>query len=85
MLSRSLRIMENKLKETKYLCGNEISVADLSAAHELDMTRFMNFNLSKWPHVKAWLFHMIDENPVNLDVCQVSRKRAAAFQLRPKL
>ena len=79
MLSRSLRLMENKLAKTKYLCGNEISVADLSAAHELDMTKFLNFDLSKWPHVKAWLFHVIDENPINLEVCAVERKLAKAF------
>ena len=79
MLARSLRMMENTLKKTKYLCGDEITIADLSAAHELDMTRFINLDLSKWPHVKAWLHHMIDENPINLEVCAVVRKRAEEF------
>ena len=85
MLARSLRIMENKLEKTKYLCGNEVSIADLSAAHELDMIKFMDFDLSKWPHVKAWHFHMIDENPVNLELCKVNREQAAAFRKRAKL
>ena len=79
MLSRSLRLMENKLKKTKYLCGDQISIADLSAAHELDMIKFLDFDLSKWSHVKAWLFDVIDSNPINLEICALNRKMAAAY------
>ena len=49
------------------------------------MTKFMNLDLSKWPHVKAWLYRVIDENPINLEVSKTGRKRAEAFQKRPKL
>ena len=85
MLSRSLRLMENKLKKTKYLCGDKETIADLSAAHELDMIKFLDFDLSKWPHVKAWLFDVIDSNPVNLEICKINRKMAAAHVSRAKL
>ena len=85
MLARSLRVMENKLAKTKYLCGNEISIADLSAAHELDMIKFLDVDLSKWPHVKAWHHHMIDENPVNFELVKVNREEAAFFRERAKL
>ena len=63
-LKRSLNLMERWLGKTKYLCGNEKTIADISAAHELDNTRFAQLDLSKWPKVKQWLFHMIDEDPI---------------------
>ena len=71
--------MESQLKKNKYLCGDQMSIADLAQAHELDMIKFMDFDLSKWPHVKAWLYHVIDENPVNLEVCKTVRKRVEEF------
>ena len=36
MLKRSLRLIEGRLDKTRYLCSNEMSIADLSAACELD-------------------------------------------------
>ena len=36
MLKRSLRLIEGRLAKTRYLCSDEISIADLSAACELD-------------------------------------------------
>ena len=35
-LRRSLVMMDGWLSQSKYLCGPQISIADLSAAHELD-------------------------------------------------
>ena len=36
MLARSLRNFEQRLSQHRYLCSDEISIADLSAAMELD-------------------------------------------------
>ena len=36
ILHRSLIVMDGWLSRTNYLCGPQISIADLSAAHELD-------------------------------------------------
>ena len=36
MLARSLRNFEERLSQSKFLCGNEMTIADLSAAMELD-------------------------------------------------
>ena len=68
ILKRSLNLMERWLGQTKYLCGNEKTIADISAAHEVDNTRFGSYDLSKWPKVKAWLHNMIDEDPVQLKI-----------------
>ncbi len=56
--------MEKWLSESAYLCGGEKTIADISAVHELDQTRFLNYDLSKWPKVKSWLHRMIDEDPI---------------------
>ena len=58
-LKRSLDLMERWLTQTEYLCSNEISIADLSAACELIQGRFIQIELSKWPHVQKWLDKII--------------------------
>ena len=77
ILVRSLKMMEVWLTNNKFLCGSEISIADLCAAHELDQTKFIAFDLSPYPKVKAWLHHVIDESPEGMEVSKVMRKLAA--------
>ena len=48
-LQRSLDIIERWLTVNEYLCGNEISIADLSAACEMIQGRFIEVDLSKHP------------------------------------
>ena len=64
MLKRSLNLMERWLSEREFLCGNQKTIADISAAHEIDQTKWAQYDLSKWPKVKAWLHKMIDEDPI---------------------
>ncbi len=49
ILHRSLTLMDRWLTSTKFLCGNEISIADISAAHELDQIKFLDRDISKYP------------------------------------
>ena len=63
-LKRSLNLMERWLSQSQYLCGNEKTIADISASHELDQTKFLAYDLTKWPKVKQWLHKMIDEDPI---------------------
>ena len=74
--------MERWLSAHEFLCGNQKTIADLSAAHELDQTRFAQYDLSKWPKVKAWLYKMIDEDPIQLRVATVMRKMADSYNER---
>ena len=85
ILFRSLRLMEARLAKHKFLCGDEVSIADLSAAHELDSSIMFGEDLTKWPLVKDWLHRMIDENPINLKIATPFRELAAQFRAEPKL
>jgi glutathione S-transferase len=44
-----------------------MTIADISAACELDQSRFIALDLTKWPKVKAWLHYMIEETPEMLE------------------
>ena len=76
--------MENRLTETRYLCGDEKTIADLSAACELDQTRYIDLKLDAYPKIKAWLHHMIDESPPLLDLHKQLRKFAAMSVAKDK-
>ena len=78
-LRKALDNMEMRLSKHRYLCSDEVSIADLSACFELDQTKFISFNLDKWPKTKDWLHRMIDQNPINLKCSQIARERAAAL------
>ena len=75
-LRRSLVMMERWLTANKYLCGPEPSIADLSACTELDQTKMLNYDLSKYPKVEAWLHKMIDEEPKIAKMSAPFRKMA---------
>jgi len=72
-LRESINDLEMRLSQTRYLSGDEMSIADISAAHELDQTRFVALDLSKWPKTKAWLYHMVDEQPIMLKYSKIMR------------
>ena len=62
MLKRSLRLLEARLMKTPFLCGEEASIADISAACELDQAKFIDLQLEgTYPKIQAWLHKMIDE------------------------
>ena len=70
VLHKALDDLERRLqnqKGKKYLFGDQISIADLSAAHELETgTLFMEIELKKWPRVEKWMIEVIDNEPINL-------------------
>lgn len=70
-------MMERWLSKTKFICSDEISIADLLAAHELDQCAFIDYDLSKYPKVKDWLKRVIDDNPTSLKLATIMRKMAA--------
>lgn len=46
------------LENTKFLAGEEVSIADLSAACELEQLSVINYDFSPFPHVSRWLKDM---------------------------
>ena len=84
-LTKGLKLIEDRLKKTRYLCGDEVSIADLSACSELDSSRFIELNLDGYPKTKAWLYHMIDENPIVSEIHEPNRKSAAEWLKKMKV
>ena len=82
MLRKALDQIEMRLTKHKYLAGDFMSIADIAAAHELDQGRFVALDLSKWPNTKAWLYHMIDEQPNMMKYAKVMRAFAAKAKPR---
>ena len=73
---RSLDLMERWLSEHTYLCGNEISIADLSAACELIQGKFIEIDLKPWPLVSEWLEKIISGIPEVSEVTKPMLKLA---------
>ena len=51
----------------------------------MDSTKFLDYDLSKWPKVKAWLYKVIDEDQTNLEASRIRREYGAAALKRHKL
>ena len=51
MLKRSLRLIEARLTKAPFLCGQEMTIADLSAACELDQLRYLDWDSQPYPKV----------------------------------
>jgi len=54
-LPRPMDTLEEHLAGSPYLLGSEFALADLNVASLLYGAWFWKADLSKWPHVKAWL------------------------------
>ena len=58
-------MLERQLTKTKYITGNQMTIADLSAACELEQICFIALDISKdYPNVHRWLRHMIDDHEI---------------------
>ena len=51
---KALKMMEIWLSKTEYLCGDEITIADISAVCELLQVKFIGKKLTGFPKVEAW-------------------------------
>ena len=73
VLAESMTILEGWLSKTDYVCGSEISFADLQGFHEF-VSHYAGGVLSdddwdRFPHVKVW-FHKLMERPHAQTVAQ---------------
>ena len=76
--------MEQRLTNSAYLCGDEPTIADISAACELDSSRYVELDLVNFPKTKAWLYRMIDEDPIMMELSVPTRKVANIFVNKAK-
>ncbi len=61
-------MIERWLGENPFLCGDEMTLADLTAACEMMQTKFIGLDLSKWPKIQAWLKKMVYDIPEMLEI-----------------
>eukprot|EP00354_Favella_ehrenbergii_P003186 CAMPEP_0170458872 /NCGR_PEP_ID=MMETSP0123-20130129/5713_1 /TAXON_ID=182087 /ORGANISM="Favella ehrenbergii, Strain Fehren 1" /LENGTH=82 /DNA_ID=CAMNT_0010723197 /DNA_START=365 /DNA_END=610 /DNA_ORIENTATION=- len=73
LLHRALVDIEARLGRTAYLCGDQVSIADLSAACELDQGCMVGLDLSKYPKTAAWLHRMTIEDAIMNETAQKMR------------
>ena len=50
-----MKQLDKMLEKNTYLAGDEISIADLSAACELHQIRFLEEDYSKYENVSRWM------------------------------
>ena len=55
---KAMKMMEKILEKHKFLCGDEMTIADLSAACELHNVKFIELDYSKFKHVTRWMSAM---------------------------
>ena len=59
MFTRGLDVLEPTLSAQRYICGDEISVADLNSVMEIYHLTILNFDYSGYPNVIRWMNDII--------------------------
>ena len=72
--------LEKMLENQDYLTGSEISIADLSAAMELEQTQIHGGVPAAFPKLEAWRVRVLDGNPEFAKVCEPWRGFAASMK-----
>ena len=47
-------VLDNQLSKTKYICGPEVTLADIAIASPMHLPEAMKLPLDKYPHLKRW-------------------------------
>jgi glutathione S-transferase len=55
---KRLDVLDYQLAERDFVCGNEITLADYIGATYIGLSEAIDFDLSPWPNVEAWMFGM---------------------------
>ena len=95
-VSQALDLLEKRLSISggSFLCGNQISIADLAAQSDLDSLQFVSYEIDakKYPLILQWHSRVLNENPAIMEVHQefcklIKLQKAAARkkQGKPKL
>ena len=72
-LEKAMADLERRLAANAFLCGPEISIADLLAAHEVENSKWFGLTLSRYPNTNAWFDRVINDDPVQVELCQGAR------------
>jgi len=81
-LDRFLPILENQLAKTRYLAGEQLTVADFNLLAELDGAEMADIDISKYPSLDKWR-----KGLQNQDFYKVDRSKGQAVfdKMMPKV
>jgi len=66
-LDRFLPVIDNQLDESKYLAGDEMTLANFSLLAELDGAEMYDLDLSKYKNLTAWRGNMQAQDFYQID------------------
>ncbi|MEM9508068.1 MAG: glutathione binding-like protein, partial [Cyanobacteria bacterium P01_E01_bin.35] len=58
---KALNVMEQQLKKSKYLTGNNLTTADISLYGYTHVAEEGGFDLTKYPAIQAWIDRIASE------------------------
>lgn len=58
----NFQILDDHLRDKRYLCGEEFSIADISLYPWIDCYRDYEININNFPHVKEWYYNIFDRS-----------------------
>ncbi len=53
-----LGVLDRHMLKDRYVCGPDVTIADYFGAVQTGLSQAVDFDLSPWPNVKAWLDRM---------------------------
>jgi glutathione S-transferase len=54
-LDRPLKVLDRHLSDREFIVADRFMIADLNVAAQMALMRFVDFDLSPYPNVKAWV------------------------------
>ena len=57
------KVLDDQLAKTKWLCGDQITIADIAVAAPMHVPVESKFPLDKYPNLKRWMFDGIQKQP----------------------
>ncbi|CAD8119561.1 unnamed protein product [Paramecium sonneborni] len=80
----ALKFLETKFSTQDYICGKEISLADISAYCEIMQLHMVNWDFSKYPNILNWMQRVTQIKEVN-EGHEVLQKIVQKIRSKPKL
>ena len=53
---KRLAVLDHWLEDRDFVCGNDITIADYIGGAYVGLSAAVDFDLSPWPNVEAWMF-----------------------------
>lgn len=61
--NRLAKVLDEQLSKTKWICGDDVTIADIAIASPMHLWRASKLPLDKYPHLKKWMTEGIEKLP----------------------